>query len=132
MFDADPALISEALVPLAGAEFMETGHIPNDLVERGLALEELSPPSSVGDRMSAALGSWLKWDGDFDGARLWFEKTYQAALDEGDEGSLPYALSHLPQVELWSGNWERAEARALEHLELAERTGQSLERLTAI
>ena len=78
------------------------------------------------------MGSYLKWDGDFDGARRWFEQTYQAALDEGDEGSLPYALSHLPQVELWSGNWARAEGRALEHLEFAERTGQSLERLTAI
>ena len=40
--------------------------------------------------------------------------------DEGEEGSLPYALSHLPQVELWSGKWARAEGRALEHLELAE------------
>jgi DNA-binding CsgD family transcriptional regulator len=82
--------------------------------------------------MSAALGTWLKNNGDFDEGRRWLERTRQAAIDEGDEGSLPFALSHLPQLELWAGRWQEAEDRAAEHLELAERTGQSLERFTAI
>ena len=130
--ESDPALLSEALVGVAGAEYYLGNGIPADVVERGLELERLAPPLNVGDRMSAALGTWLKYEGDFDGARRWLEATRQSALDEGDEGSLPYALSHLPQLELWAGHWERAEALALEHLGLAETTGQTLERLTAI
>ena len=130
--DPDPGLLAEALVGLAGAEVGLGNGIPADVVERALELERSSPSPNVGDRMSAALGAWLKYDGDFDGARHWLEVTRQAALDEGDEGSLPYALSHLPQLDLWTGEWKQAEARALEHLELAETTGQRNERLTAI
>jgi DNA-binding CsgD family transcriptional regulator len=128
----DPGLLSEALVGIAGAEYYLGNELPWDVVERGLELERIAASPSVGDRMSAALGTWLKYGGDFHGARHWLELTRQTALDEGDEGSLPYALSHLPQLELWTGNWARAETLALDHLELAETTGQTLERLTAI
>jgi len=130
--DPDPSLLSEALVGLAGAEWSLGNGLRADVVERALDLERISPTPNVGDRMSAALGTWLKYDGDFDGARHWLEATRQSALDEGDEGSLPYALSHLPQLDLWTGDWAQSEAHALEHLELAEMTGQRNERLTAI
>jgi DNA-binding CsgD family transcriptional regulator len=130
--EPDPGLVSEALIGIAGAEYYLGNGIPTEVVERGLALERIAPSPTVADRMSAALGVWLKYDGDFDGARHWLEATRRSALDEGDEGSLPYALSHLPQLELWTGNWPRAETLALEHLELSETTGQTLERLTAI
>jgi DNA-binding CsgD family transcriptional regulator/tetratricopeptide (TPR) repeat protein len=130
--EPDPGLVSEALIGIAGAEYYLGNGILKEVVERGLALERIAPSPNVADRMSAALGTWLKYDGDFDGARRWLEVTRQSALEEGDEGSLPYALSHLPQLELWTGNWARAEALALEHLELSETTGQTLERLTAI
>jgi DNA-binding CsgD family transcriptional regulator len=130
--EPDPADVSEALVGLVGAEYYLGRGLNWDLVNRGLELERIAPPRNVGDRMSAALGTWLKYDGDFDGARTWLEATRRAAIEEGDEASLPYALSHLPQLELWTGNWAAAEALALEHLELAERTGQALERLTAV
>jgi DNA-binding CsgD family transcriptional regulator len=130
--DPDPALLSEALVALAGAEYYLGHGLRWDVIDRALELERATPPRNVSDRMSAALGTWLKYDGDFDGARRWLEATRLAAIEEGDEGSLPYALGHLPQLELWTGNWVAAEALALEHLDLAERTGQALERLTAI
>ena len=130
--DPDPGLLAEALVPLAGADYALGNGIRSDLVERALELERISPTPIVADRMSAALGTWLKYDGDFEGARHWFEVTRQSALDEGDEGSLPYALSHLPQLDLWTGDWAQSEAHALEHLELAETTRQTSQRLTAI
>jgi DNA-binding CsgD family transcriptional regulator len=130
--DPDPGLLAEALVGVAGAEYYLGSGIRWDVVTRALELERIAPSPNVGDRMSAALGTWLKYDGDFEGARHWLEATRQSALDEGDESSLPYALSHLPQLELWTGDWARAEALAREHLELAETTGQTLERLTAI
>jgi len=130
--DADPALLSEALLSLAEATFQLDQGLPEAVIERALELERLAPPLDVGDRISAALGVWLKHDGDFEGARRWLDQTLQAAIDEGDEGSLPFALSHLPQLELWIGDWEAAERRALEHLELAERTDQAAERRTAV
>ncbi len=130
--DPDPGLLAEALVPLAGAEYALGNGIRTDVIERALELERISPTPIVADRMSAALGTWLKYDGDFEGARHWLEVTRQSALDEGDEGSLPYALSHLPQLDLWTGDWAQSEARALEHLELAETTRQTSQRLTAI
>ena len=130
--DPDPGLLAEALVPLAGAEYYLGHGSRSDVVERALELERISPTPIVADRMSAALGTWLKYDGDFEGARHWLEVTRQSALDEGDEGSLPYALSHLPQLDLWTGDWAQSEAHALEHLELAETTRQTSQRLTAI
>ena len=130
--DPDPGLLAEALVPLAGAEYYLGHGSRSDVVERALELERISPTPIVADRMSAALGTWLKYDGDFEGARHWLEVTRQSAIDEGDEGSLPYALSHLPQLDLWTGDWAQSEARALEHLELAETTRQTSQRLTAI
>jgi hypothetical protein len=99
------------------AEFYSGRDLPAELVQRGLELERLAPAPSVADRLSAALGAWFKYPGDFDGARYWLEATRAAAEAEGDESSLPYALSHLPQLELWAGNWEPARALAREHLE---------------
>ena len=64
-----------ALLAYAQAEFY-TGHeLPGDLVRRGLELEQLAPAPSVADRFSAALGAWLKYQGDYDGARHWLEAT---------------------------------------------------------
>lgn len=128
----DPGVLSQALMAYAQAEFY-TGHeLPMNMVERGLELERLAPAPSVADRLSAALGAWLKYEGDFEGARRWLDATYQAALDEGDEGSLPYVLSHLPQLELWTGNWERAERLSREHLELADVMAQPDQRRQAL
>ena len=76
-------------------------------MRRGLELERLAPPATVAERMSASLGAWLKYQGDFDGARHWLDVTLSASRIEGDDSSLPYALSHLPQLELWAGNWAR-------------------------
>ena len=132
MEDPDPRVLSEALTVYVGTEFGFGRGLPEEALERALELERVLPSESVGDRFSASLGTWLKYAGDFDGARYWLEKTRQAAIDEGDESSLPYALSHLPQLELWTGNWRASEELALEHLELAERTGQAAERITAI
>jgi DNA-binding CsgD family transcriptional regulator len=128
----DPALAVEALTALAGSEVAAGHGIPWSLVDRALALETIEPPSDVSDRMSASVGVWLKYAGELEQARDWLRRTRDTALAEGDEASLPYALSHLPQVELWTGDWEAAAAVAREHLTVAEWTGQQEQRLTAI
>lgn len=130
--EPDPEVLGQALVGFIAAEFY-TGHgLPRGAVERALELERLSPAASVSDRVSAALGAWLKVDGNFEEARRWLEKTHRAAVEEGDDASLPYVVGHMPQLELWTGNWPEAERYALEHLELSETMGQPDQRRQAL
>jgi DNA-binding NarL/FixJ family response regulator len=130
--DPDPAVLSQALLAYTNAEYYAGCELPMDVIERALELESLAPAPDVADRMSAALGVFLKYQGDFEGARFWLESTRRAALEEGDEGSLPYAVGHLPQLELWTGNWAAAERYAREHAELAEAMSQADQRRQAL
>ena len=132
--DADPHAVTHALTALGG---YEAAHAPDGkpsaaVVERALEIERVAPLPRVDDRFSAALGVWLKYADDFAGARDWLGRTHRAAIEEGDEGSLPYVYSHLPQLELWTGAWAAAEETALRHLELAEATGQESQRRQAL
>ena len=129
---ADPEVECGAIAAIAGARAALGEGIPEDLVERGLVLEGRSPSLDVADRLSASLGVWLKYEGRLEEARTWLRRTRDAAVAEGDESSLPYALSHLPQLELWTGDWDAAEGAAREHLALAEWTGQHEQRLSAL
>jgi DNA-binding CsgD family transcriptional regulator len=112
----DPAVLGLVLLVQVGAEFGRGEPLNAALVQRALDLEAIAPAPSVADRMSASLGTWLKLDDRLEDARLWLERSHQAAIDEGDEGSIPYLLSHLPQLELWTGDWARSEALAREHI----------------
>ncbi len=130
----DPSVLSNALTAKCGwaARVNADGLPPADLVERALELERAHPLPRVGDRFSATLGVLLKYADDFAGARHWLGVTLRSALDEGDEGTLPYVYSHLPQLELWTGDWERAADTARRHLALAEETGQESQRRQAL
>jgi DNA-binding NarL/FixJ family response regulator len=128
----DPEVLGQALLGFVEAEFSTGRGLPMDAVERALALERLAPAASVADRMSAALGVWLKIEGDFDAARRWLDATRTAAVEESDEGSLPYVIGHMPQLELWSGHWQDAERYAIEHLELADAMAQPDQRRQAL
>lgn len=130
--DPAPALYSMVVLAYAECEWARGRALPMELIEQGLEMEAKAPTPTVSDRLSAALGAWLKYRGDFSGARRWLEHTHRAARDEGDEGSLPYAVSHLPQLELWSGDWAAAERWAVEHVEMAERTGQASQRIDGL
>jgi DNA-binding CsgD family transcriptional regulator len=108
--DPDPVVLALILGQRVLADLYRPGTtVDAGAIERVLELERRAPRPAVSDRFSAALGAVLKYTDDFDRARYWLERTYQSALDEGDDGSLPYALSHLPQLELWAGNWALAE-----------------------
>ncbi|MBI3751523.1 MAG: AAA family ATPase [Chloroflexi bacterium] len=130
--DPDPEVVGLVLMGRLEQD-IDTGRgVDPDLVRRGLEAERRSAAVNVADRFSAALGAQLKYVDDLDGARRWIEHTYQAAVDEGDEGSLPYAISHLPEVELWVGNWPEAEIAARRHLELALEFGLESQRRQAL
>jgi DNA-binding CsgD family transcriptional regulator len=128
----DPVVHVEAIQALIVALNSQGRPLPADLVERGLRIEQRAPNPVVADRLSAGIGAIYKYLGDFAAARHYLELTHRAAIEEGDDGSLPYAVSHLPQLELWSGDWAAAERWAMTHLELAEQTGQVRQRRQAI
>lgn len=130
--EPDPALVTSALCAEIGSAVSRGEPLPRDLVDRALELEGIAPLPDVADRVSAALGAWLKLLGEFEEARRWLEVTRQAAIDEGDDASLPYALSHLPQLDLWTGRWDDAERHAIEHLDLAEAMAQPSQRRQAL
>ena len=132
--DPDPATVSLAIMAKVEADTLD-GRSPRPdpaLVERALAAERQATGPAVADRFSAALGVFLKYADDYEGARPWLEQTLRSAEDEGDEAGIPYALSHLPQLELWTGNWSQAEAYARRHYEVALDTGLEFQRYTAV
>jgi ATP/maltotriose-dependent transcriptional regulator MalT len=130
--DPDPEVLGQALLGFIEAEFYTGNGLAMDAVQQALALERRAPAASVADRVSAAVGAWLKLDGDLEGARHWLEASHRTAVEEGDDGSLPYVIGHMPQLELWAGNWTEAERYAREHLELAEAMAQSDQRRQAL
>lgn len=109
-----------AMLAHAEAQFL-TGHgLDHGLFRQIIELErDLAP--FAGDSAHGAYAALLKYADDVDTARSMF-------LDllgrNEDDGALPYALSHLPQIELWTGHWDLAEDYAQRHLEAATRTGQ--------
>ena len=134
MEDPDPATLGLAIMAKVEADTDDFLHPRPDpvLVERALAAERAAARPTVAERFSGALGVFLKYADDYEAARPWLEQTLQAAIDEGDEAGIPYALSHLPQLELWTGHWSKAEEYALRHLEVAIDTGLEFQRQTAI
>ena len=82
-------------------------------LERGSAI-------SAADSAAGALAALLKYADELDESREMLE----SLIDEADEGSLPYVLGHLPQLELWTGRWDVAEQCANRQLDVARRTQQ--------
>ena len=131
--DPSPALELRVLGEFVGAEIRDGNPWPMHVIERALELERIAPPPVVSDRLSAWLGYWLFLSADdIDGGRRWMEATHAAAVEEGDEGSIPYTLSHLPLLEFAAGNWATAEECARRHLEAATDAGQDSQRLGAL
>jgi DNA-binding CsgD family transcriptional regulator len=132
--DPDPATVGLAIMAKVEADTGDSRHPRPDpeLVKRALDAEARAARPSVSERFSGALGVYLKYADDFDGARPWLEETLRVAEEEGDEAGIPYALSHLPQLELWTGHWAKAEEYARRYLEVAVDTGLEFQRQTAI
>jgi DNA-binding CsgD family transcriptional regulator len=90
-----------------------------------LDLEQAEPPRDVDERIVFVLGIWLRYVDDFDGARGQFEQAQRTALEEGDDSSLVNILFNRMVVELWAGEWTRADEIARELGEVAEQLSQT-------
>jgi DNA-binding CsgD family transcriptional regulator len=119
--DRDPDAYASALELLAEAKVLAGLGADTDLIERSRRLPRHPNPwdaNHVG-------GSWAAGMDDFGTARRRYEELFEA-YDEwgGPDGFLPSALARLAMVELWTGNWARAEEQARRALELSEQTEQ--------
>ncbi len=123
----EPRLEAHVLKVFAFSEYYRGGGVRVDLLERAATIERDAPPVHVAYRARAWLGQMLKYTDDYAGARSHLEWAYQAARDESAEGSQPDTISHLVELELWTGDWALADRYADEGLELAERTEQELQ-----
>jgi len=134
MDDPDPGTLGLAIMAKVEGDAGSGRRARPDpvLVERALAAERRAARPSVTERFSGALGVFLKYADDYEAARPWLELTLQTAIDEGDESGIPYALSHLPQLELWTGHWPKAEEYARWHLDISRELGLEFQRSTAV
>jgi DNA-binding CsgD family transcriptional regulator len=113
----NPTLYSTTLLLRAYLRLI-SGMGPNDdAVERARLLQ-------VADRDASPVPlAWPVMRDDFDEGRNRYERALSESRAVGDELSGVSLLSHLAELELWSGNWLRADQLATEAVELVERSG---------
>lgn len=115
-----PGVLANVLAARAGEAFMAGHGLDRAMFERAIALERDTVQFSANSAYSS-YAVLLKMADDFDESR---SMLLSVLRNNDDEGALPFVLSHLPQLELWTGNWDAAEEYAQRHLEAALRTGQ--------
>jgi DNA-binding CsgD family transcriptional regulator len=104
----------------ANAHMMSGGGLMRSMYERAMVLER-DRPAFASESSYGSLAVMLKTIDHLDEAR---EMLLTILRSDADDGAVPFVLSHLPQLELWAGNWDLAEEYAHQHLDAALRTGQ--------
>lgn len=119
------AVMASALVARATTDLMTGEGLDRVAFDRAIELERIEAdgggPGYAPDSAYGSLAVLLKVTDELDEARAML-LTMLASND--DDGAEPYVRSHLPQLELWAGNWDAAEDHAHRHLDAAVRTGQ--------
>ena len=83
------------------------------------------------DQVASSRAAILKFVDELDAAQHAFDELHQRAVEEGNDGQLPYIVGHLVGVHVLRGDLEAATAAAHEHVQLAELTGQDNQRWQA-
>ncbi len=117
--DPDPRVLAGALTASATASFMAGRGLDRSMFDRAIALEHGSNVPTA-DSARGTLAALLKYADQIDEAR----SILVDLIDVADEGSLPYVIGHLPQLELWSGRWAEAERYARLQLDLSQAAEQ--------
>lgn len=97
------AVLAEALTSAAMLELLLGNGMRADLIERAVALarqpgeSRLLPPE-------LAWGTMLKWTDEFAGARSKLASLRERALEQHEDGWLPYICFQLGELECWSGD----------------------------
>jgi DNA-binding CsgD family transcriptional regulator len=98
-----------------------------EIAHEAVELEAASPPPRVSERLSFLLGICLMQRDALDRARPLMEDALAAAIERGDDGSLPMIHDQLFQLEWLAGRWGDAREHVDEHLRLASQLGQEVE-----
>jgi DNA-binding CsgD family transcriptional regulator len=116
-------LLSNALTSVAMHRLRLGLGLQIETIERAAAMQSVAEPPPISDRAATGLGMCLKVVDRFDESRVWLLAMRQAAIDEGDDSSLPHTLGHLSLLECWSADFPLALDYATQGRELAEETG---------
>ncbi len=123
--DLAPEVLAQVMAARAGEALMAGHGLDRAMFTEAIRLE--STGSEHGAMLYSANSAYasyavlLKLVDELDEAR----SMLMALLDgNDDDGTLPFVLSHLPQLELWTGDWDAAEEYAYRHLDVALRAGQ--------
>jgi DNA-binding CsgD family transcriptional regulator len=116
-------LAAHSLARVAAFDFLLGQPIGIGLLSRAEALHSTGDEEPV-ERMALfgpplVRAAMLKWCDRLDEASQRFADCYRAAVQRGDEASLPFLLYHFSELECWAGNWTAAEEHAREGCRLA-------------
>ena len=115
---ADAPVVYSSSLMLRAYLRLISGHRPDDdAIERGWRLQ------APGRDTSPVPLAWPVMRDDFAEGRRRYEYALATRTTIGDELSGISLLAHLSEIELWTGNWARADALATEAIEAVERSG---------
>ncbi len=95
-------------------------------IERAVALGQAPEWSQILGRPDWIHAMLLEWAGELSVARAHFDALYRAAVERGDEHSLPFILYHFARIELLTGDWERSRRHARESRESTLQSGLAM------
>jgi DNA-binding CsgD family transcriptional regulator len=127
----DPWVLAYALAMQGQVRYSRSGAIPNEIMERAIALEESTGRVSIESGATETYGQMHIHAGELDVARETFERLAARARAESDSG-LTIALERLADVEYLAGHWERAALLAGEALDDAAQGGRLVPEVQAL
>lgn len=118
--------MAEAFQAYPFVEFLLGRGVDQELLDRGLALEEHMEGEFKSHvlRASFVVAQLLKFTDRLDEARRTFTELLGDAVAHGIESPIPQFRFHLAELECWAGNWDAA-------MELARESRAAAERLRA-
>ena len=128
----EPSLLARAVSDMAFFEAVTGRGDPLSRIESALELDEPGEWRAIYDRPRWIHAMILVWRDELDSAGTVLDEMHRAALDHGDEHSLPYILFYLARIEMLRGRFESASAYAQRAYEAAVETGQESEQPFAL
>lgn len=128
----DTGLLAWALCEDITARFHAGEGLDQQALDRALAVERTGRSWSSDDQVAAVRPVLLKWADRHEDALDALAELETRAVEEGNEGILPYVLGHRSSTLLRMGRLAEAEAVASDHLFHADATGQSGQRIQAL
>jgi DNA-binding CsgD family transcriptional regulator len=120
---ADNGLLAEAVAVMTRLDVVLGRGLDEAKLSRALELEDRNRQVAMQLRPSKIAGDVLLYVGELERSVALLERERERVLERGEENDLPFVLSHLTWAECWRGQLAKAEAHALESIEVASRLG---------